>query len=146
MIDVVDFEHKLKKWAQGQLDILAIGLVGSYARNTATENSDFDVMILVEEPSKYLLNNNWLNSFGKVERIIEEDWGAVKTHRVFYDNSAEIEFNIAHKSWAKTNPIDEGTIRPVSDGMKIIYDPEKILFKLMRAVKVRKEKDCRNEL
>ena len=40
---------------------------------------------------------------------------------------------IASPSWASTDPVDEGTRRVVEDGMRIVYDPDRLLVRLADA-------------
>lgn len=37
------------------------------------------------------------------------------------------------KSWANTDPVDEGTRAVVLDGMRVLYDPERILTYFQQA-------------
>lgn len=136
MKEIESILHKVDKMVQGNDDILAIGYVGSWARNQAKPTSDLDLMIVTNSPKKYLENTNWVNQFGKVVEIHREDWGLVQSWRVFFD-FGEIEFGIATDEWTKV-PSDPGTARVVSDGMKIVYDPQQLLGKLGEWVKANK--------
>jgi len=120
-------------WATAQADIEGVALVGSYARGTATENSDVDLMILTSERARYLENQDWLSLFGEIERCRNETWGAVRTIRATYKTGPEIEYNFSAPSWAAI-PVDAGTRRVVNDGMKILFDPIGILDALRNAV------------
>ncbi len=120
-------------WATAQADIEGVALVGSYARGTATENSDVDLMILTSERARYLENQDWLSLFGEIERSRNETWGAVKTIRATYKTGLEIEYNFSTPSWAAV-PVDAGTRRVVNDGLKILFDPIGILDALRNAV------------
>lgn len=120
-------------WATAQPDIEGVALAGSYARGTATENSDVDLMILTLERARYLENEDWLSLFGKIERSTDQRWGDVKTIRATYKTGLEVEYNFATPSWAAV-PVDAGTRRVLNDGMKILYDPTGILEALRNAV------------
>ena len=120
-------------WATARADIEGIALLGSYARGTATENSDVDLMILTSERVRYLENQDWLSLFGEIERSRNETWGAVKTIRATYKTGPEIKYNFAAPSWAAI-PVDAGTWRVVNDGMKILFDPKGMLGALRNAV------------
>jgi uncharacterized protein len=120
------------KWAEKEENILAVGLVGSYARDEAKPESDVDLMIIVKNPAIYI-NNSWIKKFGEIEKIKDETWGQVKTKRVFFKNGLEVEFNFDKKTWA--DPLDSGTQRVVGDGMKILVDKEGILSNLQKASK-----------
>ena len=109
-------------WAKAQGNIIGVFLVGSYAINSAKADSDVDLVIITKDSSLYLKDNLWIENFGEIEKTIDEDWGLVKTKRVFYKNDLEIEFNITNSEWIKTNPVDKGTRKVLSDGNKILLD------------------------
>lgn len=122
-------------WATAQANIEGVALVGSYARGTATENSDVDLIILTSEPVRYLESQDWLHLFGEIERSKNETWGDVKTIRATYKTGLEVEYNFSAPSWAAV-PVDAGTLQVLNDGMKILYDPTGILDVLRNAVLV----------
>lgn len=62
-----------------------------------------------------------------------EDWGRVETIRAFYKNSFEVEYNFTESDWADV-PVDSGTYRVVSDGMKILYDAKGVFGVLQKAL------------
>lgn len=117
-------------------DVVGLAVVGSYARGDQREDSDLDVIILTSDVEKYMTDEteDWARRFGFMREQKIEDWGAAKTIRAFYKNGHEFEFNFVSPSWACIEPIDEGTRRVVSDGMKILYDPQGILENLQKAV------------
>ena len=127
------YQDAFISWATAQADIEGIALVGSYARGTATENSDVDLIILTSKRARYLENHDWLSLFGEIERSSNETWGDVKTIRATYKTGLEIEYNFSTPSWAAV-PIDAGTRRVLNDGMKILYDPTGILDALRNVV------------
>ena len=116
-------------WINRQADVVGVALVGSRARGTATEKSDVDLMILTSDVEKYLGAPEWLAQFGRIEETRIETWGRVRTIRTFYEGGVEIEYNFAEAQWASI-PIDAGTWRVVSEGMRILYDPEDVLSML----------------
>lgn len=54
MKEIDGFLEKVRRWADPQRDIKAILLVGSYARGQAHDESDIDLVLLTDEPDKYL--------------------------------------------------------------------------------------------
>lgn len=108
-------------WVSSQPDIQTIALVGSYARGAASETSDIDIMLLVDNPDKYVENADWLQQFGIVEKKEIEDYGLVTSLRIWYHNSYEVEFGITTPDWGKS-PQDEGTRRVIEDGMLILFE------------------------
>lgn len=137
MQDIRSFLETLSHWAKAQPDIRAVTLVGSFARGAAREDSDVDVVLMTETPQRYLQDAAWLNTFGQVASITDEDWGMVQSRRTFYSDGFEIEFSITTPKWASIDPLDEGTRRVIADGAQILYDPDSIAAALIQAVEAR---------
>ena len=124
----------LSTWGSSREDIVAIALVGSYARGAARPESDVDLIILAEDPDAYLSHPEWVGQFGEALRAAHEDWGRVQSLRVLHRGGPEVEFGFALPDWAGTAPVDEGTRRVVADGLRIIFDRHGRLAALARAV------------
>ena len=92
--DIRDFLDIFIPWASDQVDVQGIALVGSYARGTAREDSDIDLVILTDQPGKYLGELRWIERFGTVEKHQTEDYGKLISLRVWYQNGVEAEFGI----------------------------------------------------
>ncbi len=122
------------EWTRSHKKIEGSCIVGSYARGQQTPESDVDAMIFSSQRDIFFADRSWLDRFGDIERAAVEFWGRVQSLRVFYKNGLEIEFGFDTIDWANI-PIDSGTFRVVSDGMKILYDPTGKLSKLQAAVK-----------
>lgn len=137
MKEISSFLDKVKAWTNHQDDILGISYVGSWARGEAKPTSDLDLMIITTTPQKYLENNEWISNFGIVKESKREDWGLVQSWRVFFENNDEIEFGITTKEWTQLPP-DPGTAQVVSDGMKIVFDPQDLLAQLDAAVRTKR--------
>jgi uncharacterized protein len=54
--DIRDFLDAFILWTSKQPDVQGIALVGSYARGAARDDSDIDLVILTDQPHKYLDN------------------------------------------------------------------------------------------
>jgi predicted nucleotidyltransferase len=134
MRDIRSFLDTLREWAVNQPDIRAVALVGSFARGTARDDSDIDVVIMTETPQRYLQDATWLNTFGQANEIQDEDWGMVQSRHTFYNSGLEVEFSITTPQWAEINPIDEGTREVIADGAQIVYDPSGIVAALIQLV------------
>lgn len=134
-MEVLDhFIDELHLWANAEPDVKAIALVGSHARGQAKSSSDIDLMIICEDPSRYLEQSNWLSRFGELKEVQREDWGLVQTWRAFYQDGREVEFNFTTEQWCSKSEIDSGTGRVISDGVRIIFDPASLLTVLLESL------------
>jgi predicted nucleotidyltransferase len=127
MRDINPFLDTFNRWAVNHTDIIGTALVGSYARGAAREDSDVDLMIITDTPQIYLQDNRWLETFGQVAQVTDEDWGLVQSKRVFYADGLEVEFGITTPEWVSINPIDDGTRRVITDGVRILSDAKGLL-------------------
>jgi hypothetical protein len=120
-------------WAPTRPDIRALGLVGSYAYDAPRMGSDVDLIVLTMNKAVYLERSDWLATFGPLRPIATRHWGVLTERRVRTPSGLHVEFGIAAPSWASVTPVDEGTRRVVSDGLRILYDPRGLLGKLADA-------------
>ena len=125
---------KIKNWAHKNNDLDSLLLVGSYASNKAHQDSDIDLVLIFNDPKKYVNNLDWIKEFSEIERHEIEYWGRVTSIRTWYKNGIEVEFGITSAEWAEI-PVDSGTFRVVSDGSKILVDKSKKLEQLLLEVK-----------
>ena len=121
---------RLRKWAQGRPDVVAVGLVGSWAQGDARMDSDVDVVVLTENRAPYLEDDAWVYEMGGVELVWTRRWGPMTERRFVLPSGLEVELGVAPPSWAATDPVDEGMRRVVTDGMSVVYDPKGILARL----------------
>lgn len=118
---IKDLTEPFIRWAAAQPDIQAAALVGSYAHSTANETSDIDMMLLVDDPTRYTANTDWLKQFGVIEKQVIEDYGMVTSLRVWYRSSYEVEFGITTPNWGQSLE-DEETQHVINDGMIVLFD------------------------
>ena len=124
--DIRDFLNAFVDWASAQGDVQAIALVGSYARDEARDDSDIDLVLLTDEPQKYLEDLKWIEIFGAVEKYQTEDYGKLISIRVWYRNGAEVEYGITTPDWAAV-PLDAGTREVIRGGMTVLFERENLL-------------------
>lgn len=124
--DIRDFLNALVVWASDQSDVQAIALVGSYARGAAREDSDIDLVILTNQPAKYLDDIQWTERFGSLDKHQTEDYGKLISFRVWYLNGPEVEYGITTPDWAAT-PLDPGTREVILGGMIVLFEREILL-------------------
>jgi len=132
--EIRSFLDSVERWMSSREDIVAAALVGSFARGTATDDSDVDLILICETPQQYLDDEQWLANFGRVTQVHDEDWGLVQSKRVVYDNGLEVEFGITTREWTEIDPVDDGTRHVIADGTRILSDKTGILGSLIAAV------------
>ena len=128
---VLAFLSEFSGWAASEPDILAVALVGSHARNKATDGSDVDLVIVAREPKSYLEDTRWAQRFGTIDRQQIEQYGKVTSLRVWYLGSREVEYGFTNESWS-ARPVDDGTRKVVSGGMQILWERGGILSRLRK--------------
>ena len=126
LIQTIDFIEDFIRWSMKRKDIQAAALVGSYARNAATDSSDVDLVIIVDDPQKYLANTEWLRVFGIVIAQKVEEYGKLTSLRAWYESGLEIEYGFTTREWVKA-PLDEGTKQVIDDGMRVLFEKEVLL-------------------
>jgi len=138
---------QVKNWAQKRSEILALALVGSYARGEATLESDIDLMVIASDTEVFRQNYDWMYQINwesvsyKIQKWNDAQYGVVWSRHVYLSNSKnnltnkiKVEISFGLPTWASIQPIDSGTFGVVSRGCKIIYDPQEILVKLMQII------------
>jgi hypothetical protein len=134
MRDIHGFLNQFTEWAARHEDILAVVLVGSFARGTARADSDIDLVLICDDPQRYLKDEQWLTNFGTVTGVQDEDWGLVQSKRVFYEDVGEVEFGLTTAQWVATDPVDAGTRRVIADGARILTDRTGMMASLVKAI------------
>jgi predicted nucleotidyltransferase len=119
-------------WARSQPEIEAVVLVGSYARAAPKEDSDVDLVILTRVVDRYLRDRKWISLFGQLTECRDENYSRVTSIRSFYENGLEVEYGFTTPDWADS-PIDAGTWRVISQGMKVLHDPHGIIARMQEA-------------
>jgi hypothetical protein len=119
------------RWASGRADVRAVALVGSWANGAPTPTSDVDLVLLTDEPMLYVEGEDWVGQLGGVALLNTRSWGAIIERRFRLPSGLEVEVGVGDPSWASVEPLDEGTRRVVTDGLKALYDPEGLLETLL---------------
>ena len=126
MTDITPFLSAVTDWAGGEPGIVAVALVGSFARGTAGPDSDIDLVVLCQSPLAYLADRRWIERSGTPVRQSVEEWGKVTSLRVWYADGAEVEYGLAPRDWA-ADPTDEGDAGVVADGIRVLFERDGML-------------------
>ena len=125
---------QVTSWATSRPEIRAVVLVGSQAKRNARDDSDVDLVLLSERPADLLCDRTWTSLFGVVAREATEDWGRLTSVRVWYDDGLEVEFGVTATDWAST--ADEGTLRVLHDGFRVLLDRDALFDPFSRVGRV----------
>ena len=128
-----EFINYFTHWVSARSDILATALVGSHARNAAREDSDVDLVIITNDPQKYLTQTEWTGTFGIVAKQQIEEYGMLTSLRVWYESGLEVEYGFTTPAWAQT-PLDEGTREVIEGGMQILFERAALLSPHMKSI------------
>jgi predicted nucleotidyltransferase len=127
-------------WATAQPKIRAVALIGSHARGTARADSDIDLMLLATDPDSFRVAIEWVEQIdwysidARPQNWQDENYDAVWSRRIWLaPHSRELELSFAHLSWTSVKPIDAETRRVISEGCRILYDPDALLVRLCNA-------------
>ena len=124
----------ITRWAAQRDDVLAVGLVGSWARNAAREDSDVDLVILTETPAAYRAHEWHASIELEIQTWEDAEYGPLWSRHMKLTGSLEVEFGFTTRTWASIEPLDAGTRRVIGDGCHVLFDPERILNKLKDTV------------
>ena len=131
---------RVRAWAAAREDVRAVALVGSWARGTATAGSDVDLVVLVDDPDRYLDDEEggWVvGMVGEPSPIVRRQaWGPWMTERRVRLPSTGLEVEVGFTSlpWVAVDPVDPGTAEVIRDGgCTVVHDPERLLERLLRA-------------
>lgn len=128
------------EWAKARRDIRGIALVGSRASGKARPGSDIDLVLLTANPDKFRSDQSWIGAIDWAGIAVgdptwgDEDYEKIWSRRIWIGGGVELEMSFAALSWASTAPLDPGTRRVISDGCRILYDPDGSLDLLCKAV------------
>ena len=122
-------------WACSRSDILALAVLGSWARGTARTDLDVDLLFIAREPQAYRYDELWLAEIRWPEGYVidwqDVDYGLVWSRHVRLVPEREIEFGFCAPSWAATDPLDIDTAKIVANGFLVLLDKTRILEHLL---------------
>jgi hypothetical protein len=128
-------------WATAQPKIRAVAVVGSRARGGGRPDSDIDLMLLATDPDGFRADTTWVGQIDwhaidiRPRKWQDEEYGTAWSRRVWLaDRRWQVELTFASLSWANTDPPDSGTRRVISDGCRILHDPDELSSRLCEAI------------
>ena len=122
---------RVRAWVTEEDGLVAAALAGSHARDEAGPDSDVDLVILADDPERWIADTTWVASFGAPAELEIEDWGRLTSVRVRYAEGLEVEFGMTRPTWA-TEP-DQGTLGVVASGFRVVWDPQALFSALTTA-------------
>jgi aminoglycoside 6-adenylyltransferase len=121
---VPGFLDQMTRWAADQADVHAAVLLGSHARLElpADAASDVDVVLFVDEPSRYLRDDSWLRRFGEPLLSFVEPTavGGFEERRVLFRDGLEVDLAVIPAEAASAIPPDASGV--FARGFRVLYD------------------------
>lgn len=129
-----------KNWTLDQCICRALAVVGSWASGAAQSTSDLDLLVLTDDFSRWTAQGAWLLKLEQClgfpcSEPVFEAHGAAASWRAWLGCDVELELTIAGLDWAKTCPVNPGTRRVVSDGIRALVDKDSLLLAITEAVR-----------
>lgn len=131
--------ESVSAWARSRRDLHAVALVGSWARGSARMDSDVDLVLLTDDTTEYIDNEQWAYELGARAVVRTQEWGVLTERRLVLPGGLEVEVGVVAPSWACIAPLDAGTAQVVSGGLVPLHDPDGLLAALATAVPLRSE-------
>jgi len=91
-------------FAEHSDSVAALILIGSRARKQrhADEYSDIDVLMVVDEPDRFLSSDEWLSGIGTPHvSFIETTFDGDQERRILFDNASDVDFVFISRQHAK---------------------------------------------
>ena len=111
--------ENITSFATSAKNVHAVIIVGSLAREThpADENSDMDVILLVDDPDYFIQTDEWLKRIGTYFISFSEDsFGRGKERRVLFDGAIDVDFIFLFN-------LEDGFTREIlSRGYRVLLD------------------------
>lgn len=139
--DVAHLLIDLRAWASDHPDIRAVAITGSWAHGTAHMDSDVDILVLAHDPAGYTNERNWADALGELTFLRLENRRDMTEVRFCLLDGLELEFAFARTSWATVVPVNPDAAHIVNDGISVLYDPDRLLARLQRAVSLARRSD-----
>jgi hypothetical protein len=130
----------LRAWSERAKDVQGMALVGSWAAGREHAEADLDVVCVVSDPERFRADAGWMAEVDwpsaglAVGHWTDVDYGAARSRHLKFGGGEEVEMSFVSPAWAGTSPVDPGTRRVASDGMRVLHDPQGLLGRLLTAL------------
>lgn len=126
-------------WTQEQHTCRALAVADSWANAVARPTSDLDLLILTSDLSGWVIQAGWLSELAKrlgfsCSGAVLDPHGVAKSWRAWLGQDVELELTFADLSWANISPVDPGTRRVVSAGIRPLVDKDGLVQAILTAV------------
>ena len=118
-------EAAVADWAEQREDVLAVLVVGSQARADAPADrwSDLDLVLIVEDPARYLEDAGWLQEFGTpILTFLEPTFEGSRERRVLYETGEDVDFVVLPPSAVERLPTTPGAAELLARGYRVLVD------------------------
>lgn len=116
---------EIKKWAKLQKEIKVALLIGSYARHEERDDSDIDLIFIVDDVDLFTKDIRWAKEFGTLISSQIEYYEEIVALRVYYHEDYEIEFGLTTMSWIN-KPYKEATLQVLQAPYEILKESDNI--------------------
>ena len=120
---------RIGDWARVQDDVQAVILLGSQARaeHKADQWSDIDVVLIADDPDRYLGSSDWLEDLGSSLVTVVEPWalGGGLERRVLFRSGMDVDFAFVPTAVARdlvAMTTDPAVQRVLGRGIRVLVD------------------------
>jgi hypothetical protein len=130
----------LTTWARRTNGVEGLALVGSWASGREHAESDIDIVCIVDDPGRFRADSSWMGDIAwpsaglTLGRWTDVDYGMARSRHLTFDSGEEVEMSFVDRRWTATDPVDPGTRRVASDGLRVLHDPAGLLGRLLIAL------------
>lgn len=129
-----DLIERITEWARNTPDIVGSMVVGSRARvdHPADEFSDLDVLLVAEDPNRYLLSADWLEAFGRPRITFVEATavGSGLERRVLFEDGADVDFVLFSPEDTRRAVELKEVAGVLTRGYRVLYDRDGLMAEI----------------
>lgn len=118
-------EQQIRQWAAEETGVLALLVIGSRARKRqpADSWSDLDLLLVVNDPARYVTDTGWLNRFGRIWLQVLNHTGAGDAEwMILYEGGLKVDFILAPRAEEHRYPIDLFYAKAIRRGCRVLLN------------------------